>query len=164
MNAQKANNTIEKVRQLQRKLYLAAKLNSKRRFHALYDKVHRKDVLLEAWKRVKANGGTGGIDHIGIEDVKRYGIDRFLQEIQQELISGKYHPKPVLRTYIPKGNGEQRPLGIPTIKDRIVQMAVKIIIEPLFEADFLESSYGFRPKRNTHQALDRIRKATEANI
>lgn len=160
MNAQKANNTIEKVRQLQRKLYLAAKLNNKRRFHALYDKVHRKDVLLEAWKRVKTNGGVGGIDRVNIADVEEYGVDKFLQEIQQELINGKYHPRPVRRTFIPKGNGEERPLGIPIIKDRVVQMAVKLIIEPLFEANFLECSYGFRPKRNAHQALDRIRKDT----
>jgi group II intron reverse transcriptase/maturase len=160
VNARKANNTKGKVRELQRKLYLAAKLNSNRRFHALYDKVYRKDVLLEAWKRVKANGGAGGIDHISIADVEEYGVDKFLQEIQQELIDGKYHPKPVRRTYIPKGNGEERPLGIPIIKDRVVQMAVKLVIEPLFEADFLECSYGFRPKRSAHQALDRIRKDT----
>lgn len=160
MNARKANNTIEKVQELQRKLYLAAKLNGKRKFHALYDKVYRKDILMEAWKRVKANGGAGGIDGIAIVDVKMYGVEKFLQEIKQELIEQKYHPKPVRRTYIPKGNGEQRPLGIPIIKDRVIQAAVKIVIEPLFEADFKESSYGFRPKRNAHQALDRIRKDT----
>jgi group II intron reverse transcriptase/maturase len=160
VSAQKANNTIEKVRQLQRKLYLAAKSNGKRRFHALYDKVYRKDVLSEAWKRVKANGGAGGIDRISIADVEEYGIDKFLQEIQQELINGKYHPKPVRRTFIPKGNGEERPLGIPIIRDRVVQMACKLMIEPLFEADFKECSYGFRPKRSAHQALDRIRKDT----
>lgn len=160
MNARKANNTIEKVRQLQRKLYLAAKSNSNRRFHALYDKVHRKDVLLEAWKRVKANGGAGGIDRIDIADVEEYGVEKFLQEIQQELIEGRYHPKPVRRTYIPKGNGEKRPLGIPIIRDRVVQMAVKLVIEPVFEADFLDCSYGFRPKRSAHQALDRVRKDT----
>ncbi len=160
MSAQKANNTIEKVRELQRKLYLAAKSDSKRRFHALYDKVYRMDILLEAWKRVKVNGGAGGIDKVTIADIEKYGIERFLQETQQELTEGRYHPKAVRRTYIPKGNGEQRPLGIPIIKDRVVQMAVKIVIEPLFEADFKESSYGFRPKRNAHQALDRIRKDT----
>lgn len=161
MNAQKANNTIEKVRKLQRKLYLAAKLDSKRRFHALFDKVYRKDVLMEAWKRVKANGGAGGMDKITIADVEGYGVEKFLQEIQQELMEGKYHPKAVRRTYIPKGNGEQRPLGIPIIKDRVIQMAVKMVIEPLFEADFKESSYGFRPKRSAHQALDKIRKDTK---
>lgn len=160
MNAQKANNTIEKVRQLQRKLYLAAKENSKRRFHALYDHVFRKDILQEAWKRVKANGGAGGIDNITISDVEEYGIEKFLQEIQHELKEGKYHPKAVRRTYIPKGKKEKRPLGIPVIKDRVVQMAVKIVIEPIFEADFKETSYGFRPKRSAHQALDRIIKDT----
>lgn len=160
MSAQKANNTNEKVRELQRKLYLAAKSNSKRRLHALYDKVYRKDILLEAWKRVKANGGAGGIDKVTIADIEKYGVERFLEEIQQELTEGKYHPKAVRRTYIPKGNGEQRPLGIPNIKDRVVQMGVKIVVEPLFEADFKECSYGFRPKRNAHQALERIRKGT----
>lgn len=160
MNAQKANNTIEKVRQLQRKLYLAAKENSKRRFHALYDHVYRKDILWEAWKRVKANGGAGGIDKMTITDVEEYGIEKFLQEIQQELKDKKYHLKAVRRTYIPKGKKEKRPLGIPIIKDRIVQMAVKIVIEPIFEADFKENSYGFRPKRSAHQALDRIMKDT----
>lgn len=160
MNARKANNTIEKVRQLQRKLYLAAKSDSKRRFHALFDKVYRKDILFEAWKRVKANGGAGGIDKVSISDVEAYGIGRFLEEMQQELIAGRYYPKAVRRTYIPKGNGEQRPLGIPIIRDRIVQMAVKIVIEPLFEADFKDCSYGFRPKKSAHQALDRVRKDT----
>ncbi|HEX2925077.1 MAG TPA: reverse transcriptase domain-containing protein [Ruminiclostridium sp.] len=160
MSAQKANNTIERVRELQRKLYLAAKSDSKRRFHALYDKVYRKDILSEAWKRVKANGGAGGVDKVTIADVERQGIEGFLQEIQQELMEGRYHPKAVRRMYIPKGNDEQRPLGLPIIKDRVVQMAVKIVIEPLFEADFKDCSYGFRPKRNAHQALDRIRKDT----
>lgn len=160
MNAKQANNTIEKVRELQRKLYLAAKSDSKRRFHALFDKVSRRDILVEAWKRVKANGGAGGIDRVTIADVEAYGVEKFLQEIQQELTTAKYHPRAVRRTYIPKGNGEQRPLGIPIIKDRVVQMAVKIVIEPLFEADFRECSYGFRPKRSAHQALDRIRKDT----
>ena len=160
MNAQKANNTIEKVQKLQRNLYLAAKLNSKRKFHALHDKAYRKDVLMEAWKRVKANGGAGGIDRMTITDVEAYGLEKFIQEIQQELREGTYHPKPVRRTYIPKGRTEKRPLGIPIIKDRVIQMAVKILIEPIFEADFKECSYGFRPKRSAHQALDRIRKDT----
>jgi group II intron reverse transcriptase/maturase len=156
----KANNTKEKVRKLQRKLYLTAKENSKRRFHALFDKVYRIDILEEAWKRVKSNGGAGGIDKVTIDDVKIYGEDEFLQEIHHELIMGKYHPKPVKRSYIPKGKTGKRPLGIPVIKDRVVQMAVKIVIEPIFEADFKDCSYGFRPKRNAHQALDRVRKDT----
>lgn len=157
MNA-KANNTQDKVRELQRKLYLSAKGNKKRRYHALYDKVYRIDILRQAWKQVKTNGGTGGIDKIYIEDVVKYGEEKFIQEIQIELIENNYHPKPVNRVYIPKKDGSKRPLGIPIIKDRVVQMATKIVIEPIFEADFKECSYGFRPKRNTHQALEVIRK------
>lgn len=159
MNA-KANNTIDKVRELQRKLYLTAKKNDKRRFHALFDKVYRIDILKEAWKRVKTKGGVGGIDNVSIDDIKVYGEDKFIEEIQQELIMGKYHPKPVRRSYIPKGNKGKRPLGIPVIKDRVVQMAVKIVIEPLFEADFKDCSYGFRPKRSAHQALEKVREDT----
>ena len=159
MNAQKANNTIEKVQQLQRKLYLAAKKNSKRKFHALYDKLSRIDILEEAWKRVKANQGAGGIDGISINDVKNYGVEKLLREIRQDLQQGNYQPKPVKRVFIPKADNKKRPLGIPVIRDRIVQMAAKIVVEPVFEADFKESSYGFRPKRSAHQALEVIRKA-----
>ena len=111
MNARKANNTKEKVRQLQRKLYLTAKGNGKRRFHALYDKVYRRDILLEAWKRVRANGGAGGVDKISIEDIEKYGVERFLAETEQMLKTGKYHPLPVRRVYIDKGAGKKRPLG-----------------------------------------------------
>jgi RNA-directed DNA polymerase len=163
VNAKKANNTKDKVRQLQRKLYLAAKGNSKRRFHALYDKVYREDVLVEAWKRVKANDGTSGIDQISIEEVEGYGVEKFLAEIGESLRRGKYQPKPVRRVYIDKGAGKKRPLGIPVIRDRVVQMATKIAIEPVFEADFKDSSYGFRPKRSMHQALEEVRKATKNN-
>ncbi|WP_242865921.1 reverse transcriptase domain-containing protein [Desnuesiella massiliensis] len=157
MNA-KANNTIDKARKLQRKLYLSAKTNKRRKFHALYDKVYREDILMKAWKQVKANKGIGGIDEIYIDDVVEYGESKLLKEIQQELIENHYNPKPVKRVYIPKKDGKKRPLGIPIIKDRIVQTATKIIIEPIFEADFKEYSYGFRPKRNQHQALEIIRK------
>ena len=125
----------------------------------MYDKVYRNDVLQEAWSRVRANRGVGGIDGIGIEEVEEYGAEKLLTEIEQDLISGEYRPKPVLRVEIPKSDGSKRPLGIPTIKDRIVQMATKMIIEPLFEADFKDCSYGFRPKRNAHQALEVVRKA-----
>lgn len=121
MNAKKANNTIEKVRELQRKLYLAAKKNSKRRFHALYSFVYRKDVLIEAWKRVKASGGVSGVDRVTIDVVEKYGIEKFIQGIQHELEEGKYRPKAVRRVYIPKGNGEQRSLGIPIVKARKVK-------------------------------------------
>ena len=159
MNAPKANNTIGKVQQLQRKLYLAAKKNSKRKFHALYDKISREDVLKEAWKLVKTKRGAGGIDGISLKDVENYGVEKLLGEIRQEIQNGSYRPKPVKRVFIPKSDGKKRPLGIPVIKDRIVQMAAKIVMEPVFEADFKECSYGFRPKRDAHQALEVVRKA-----
>ena len=153
------NNSKEKVRQLQNKLYLTAKKCDSRRFHALYDKVYRDDVLFEAWKRVKANKGSSGVDGIKIEDVETMGIEKYLSEIKSELMNGKYKPSPVKRVMIPKPDGSERPLGIPTVKDRIVQMATKIAIEPVFEADFRDCSYGFRPKRSAKQALEVIRKA-----
>jgi len=159
VNARKANNTIEKVRQLQRKLYQSAKLSSKRKFHALYDKLYRKDVLLEAWKRVKENGGSGGIDGKSIEDIEAYGVEKLLTEIETELRNGGYRPQPVRRAYIEKGNGKLRPLGIPVIKDRIIQMAAKLVMEPIFEANFKDVSYGFRPKRSARQALEAVREA-----
>ena len=159
MNALKANSTRIKVRELQRKLYLASKANTNRRFHAVYDKVYRMDILKEAWKRVKENNGTSGVDEVTISDIKEYGVEKFLQEIQQELEEGIYRAKPVLRCEIPKndGKGSKRPLGIPAVRDRVVQMATKMVIEPIFEADFKECSYGFRPKKNCHQALEEIR-------
>ena len=153
------NNSKEKVRQLQNKLYLTAKKCSSRRFHALYDKVYRDDVLYEAWKRVKANQGSSGVDGITIEDIEASGVNRYLTGIQSELTSGTYRPLPVRRVMIPKPDGSQRPLGIPCVKDRIVQMATKIAIEPVFEADFKDCSYGFRPKRSAKQALEVVRKA-----
>lgn len=153
------NNSKEKVRQLQNKLYLTAKKCSSRRFHALYDKVYRDDVLYEAWKRVKANQGSSGVDGITIEDIEASGVNRYLTGIQSELKSGTYRPLPVRRVMIPKPDGSQRPLGIPCVKDRIVQMATKIAIEPVFEADFKDCSYGFRPKRSAKQALEVVRKA-----
>lgn len=153
------NNSKDKVRQLQNKLYLTAKKCSTRRFHALYDKVYREDVLMEAWKRVKENQGSSGLDGIRIEDIEAIGIEKYLGEIRKELMDGRYVPSPVKRVMIPKPDGKQRPLGIPTVRDRIVQMATKIAIEPVFEADFKDCSYGFRPKRSAKQALEVVRKA-----
>lgn len=153
------NNSKEKVRQLQNKLYLTAKKCSSRRFHAMYDKVYRDDVLFEAWKRVKANKGSRGIDGIRIEDIENAGVEKYLKEIQGELEQGIYHSSPVKRVMIPKADGSERPLGIPTVRDRIVQMATKIAIEPVFEADFKDCSYGFRPNRSAKQALEVVRKA-----
>lgn len=157
MNA-KANNTIDKVRQLQRNLYLSAK-KGRRRYHAIYDKVYREDVLKEAWKRVRANKGAGGIDEVTITDIESYGIEKFLAEIRVTLMNNRYKAPPVKRVFIAKADGKQRPLGIPTVKDRIVQMAVKLMIEPMFEADFKDNSYGFRPKRSAKMALEEVRKA-----
>ncbi len=152
------NRKVDKPILLQRKLYLASKANPLRRFGALYDKVYRVDILELAYKRIKANRGVPGIDRKTFEDIKSDGVQKFLKELQQELRNGKYYPQPVLRKYIPKSGGKVRPLGIPTIKDRVVQMATKIVIEPLFEADFQEFSYGFRPKRSAHQAISEVRK------
>lgn len=154
----KTNNSKEKVQQLQNKLYLTAKKCGERRFHALFDKVYRKDVLEESWRRVKANKGASGIDEIRIEMIESTGVEGYLKRISEELRSGTYRPSPVKRVMIAKPDGTQRPLGIPTVKDRIVQMATKIAIEPVFEADFQECSYGFRPKRSAKQALDSVRK------
>jgi retron-type reverse transcriptase len=153
----KANNTIDKVRKLQRKLYISAKGSKKRKFHALYDKVYREDILEKAWEQVKRNNGVGGIDEISIQDIKAYGEKKFLKEIAEELKENQYQPKPVKRVYIPKKDGSKRPLGIPIIKDRIIQMATKIVMELIFEADFKETSYGFRVKRSAHDALEVIR-------
>jgi RNA-directed DNA polymerase len=154
-----ANTPNEKVRQLQRKLYVCAKQSRTRRFHALYDRIHRSDVLWEAWRRVRSNGGAAGNDGESIQAIEQRGAGEFLAEIQAVLQAGRYRPSPVKRRYIPKADGKQRPLGIPTVRDRVVQMAAKLVIEPIFEADFHECSYGFRPKRSATQALEAIRVA-----
>jgi group II intron reverse transcriptase/maturase len=159
VNAEKLTTPKDKVRKLQRKLYQSAKRNKARKFHALYDKLYREDILYEAWKRVKVNGGSAGIDEQTIEEIENHGVERIIEEIQEDLKGNSYNPPPVRRVYIPKADGNKRPLGIPTVKDRIVQSAMKLVIEPIFEADFKDCSYGFRPKRNQHQALEVIRKA-----
>ena len=149
--------TLNKVRQLQRKLYLKSKKEKQFRFYALYDKVYREDVMREAWRRVKANRGTAGIDKETIEMVAE-DETKFLENLCCELKAKAYRPKAVKRVWIPKRDGSRRPLGIPTVKDRIVQMAVKIVIEPIFEADFENNSFGFRPKRSAHQAVREVKK------
>ena len=148
---------VDRVRQLQRKLWAAAKRQPERRFHALYDRVYRSDVLWEAWERVRSNRGAAGIDAETIEAIEARGVAELLAEVGEQLKEGKYRPSPVMRRYIPKADGRKRPLGIPTVKDRVVQMAVKLVLEPIFEADFLDSSHGFRPKRSATGALERIR-------
>jgi RNA-directed DNA polymerase len=149
----------EKVRQLQRKLWVCAKRSKTRRFHALYDRICRSDVLWEAWRRVRSNGGAAGVDAETIQAIEQRGEEKFLAEIHEALRAGRYRPSPVKRRYIPKADGKQRPLGIPTVRDRVVQMAAKLVIEPIFEADFQPYSYGFRPKKSATQALEAIREA-----
>ncbi|MFN2638142.1 MAG: group II intron reverse transcriptase/maturase [Gemmatimonadaceae bacterium] len=144
----------DKVQALQRTLYRAAKADPGRRFHALYDKVHRRDVLERAWEQVRRNRGAAGIDRTTIADVEEHGVTRLLDELAADLKAGTYRPLPARRVWIPKpGSSEQRPLSIPAVRDRIVQAALKTVIEPVFEADFLPCSFGFRPKRRAHDAL-----------
>ncbi|HWX28024.1 MAG TPA: group II intron reverse transcriptase/maturase [Steroidobacteraceae bacterium] len=157
--AARPNNPEEKVRELQRTLWRCAKRSESRRFHALYDRICRGDVLREAWRRVRANRGAAGIDGESIAAIAESGVETWLAEIEAELRAGEYRPSPVRRRYIPKSDGGQRPLGIPTVRDRVVQMATKLVIEPIFEADFLDCSHGFRPKRSALQALEVIRES-----
>jgi len=148
----------DKVRQLQRTLWAAAKRAPGRRFHALYQHIYRDDILQEAWKRVRRNRGVAGVDGQSLRDVEQYGVERFLKELGDELRAGTYRPQVVQRRYIPKADGKKRPLGIPTVRDRVAQMAVKLVMEPVFEADFVPCSYGFRPRRSATMALETLRK------
>ncbi len=144
----------DRVRELQRALYRAAKADPRRRFHALYDKLSRRDVLERAWGQVRANRGAAGIDRITLADVEQYGSVRLLDELAADLRDGRYRPLPARRVFIPKpGSQERRPLLIPAIRDRIVQAAAKTVIEPIFEAGFQPCSFGFRPRRRAHDAL-----------
>jgi group II intron reverse transcriptase/maturase len=155
--AARPNNPTEKARELQRTLFTVAKRQRTRRFHALFDRITRRDVLGEAWRRVRGNGGAAGVDGQTLADIERQGVAGFLEDIRGALKSGQYRPQPVRRRYIPKPDGKQRPLGIPTVRDRVVQAATKLVIEPIFEADFEDCSHGFRPKRGATGALETIR-------
>ena len=157
MAARGPNTPVDKVRGLQIKLFMAAKADPARRFHALYDRIFRRDVLEEAWKRVRSNKGAAGVDGVSLSMIERRGVPEFLAELQADLRSGKYRARPVRRRYIPKPGGKERPLGIPTVRDRVAQMAAKIVLEPIFEAGFRDCSYGFRRKRSATQALEKIR-------
>jgi RNA-directed DNA polymerase len=149
--------TDERVRMLQRKLYLKAKQDITFKFYVLYDKIRLDYFLQEAYRRVKANGGAAGVDEITFEQIEKDGLPEFIDDIRNDLINKTYKAKPVRRVYIPKANGSQRPLGIPTIRDRVVQMSCKMVIEPIFEADFTDSSFGFRPKRSAKDAMGKIK-------
>src|SRR3970040_146927 len=138
--AERPNNPADRVRRLRRSIYVAAKGSRTRRFHALYDRICRGDVLAEAWERVKANKGAAGVDGCTLSAIEQGGVEGFLLDIQQRLRTGRYWPQPVRRQYIPKPDGTKRPLGIPTVRDRVVQAATKLVIEPVFEADFKKSS------------------------
>jgi RNA-directed DNA polymerase len=159
MSAEKAMNMRKKVYALQSKLSNAAKESLDRKFGALYDKVYRKDVLMESWRLVRANKGAPGIDEQDFETIERdIGVDRFLAELGDDLRAKRYRPLPVLRCWIDKpGKAEKRPLGIPAIRDRVAQMAAKLILEPIFETNFLPCSHGFRPGLSCHTAIDQIR-------
>lgn len=149
--------TPEVIRTLQRKLYRKAKLEPTFRFYALYDKVYRRDILNHAYHLVRSNKGAPGIDGVSFEDIEAgEGIESLLQNLQEYLKSRRYRIQAVRRVWIPKASGGRRPLGIPTIRDRVIQMAVKLVIEPIFEADFCDTSYGFRPKRSAHDAADAV--------
>lgn len=165
MNVRNMTNAVlkQKAERFSTTLYHCAKANPKRKFHALYDKIYRPDILKTAWLKVKSNNGSAGVDGITIDKiVNEIGENQFLNNLYKKLKTETYHPSPVTRVWIPKANSEKmRPLGIPTIEDRVVQQAVKSVLEPIFETTFKDSSYGFRPKRNAHQAMKAIRKASQ---
>ena len=149
--------TPERIRTLQRKLYIKAKQEPAYRFYALYDKLYQADILHHAWRLVKANKGSPGVDRMSFEAIESgIGVGCYLELLSRELQDKTYQANPVRRVMIPKADGSLRPLGIPTIRDRVVQMALKLVIEPIFEADFCEHSYGFRPQKSAHQAIDAI--------
>lgn len=151
--------TPEAIRNLQRKLYIKAKQEPEFRFYLLYDKLHRPDILLHAYLLCKANGGAEGVDGVTFADIEKAGREQWLAELGKELRQKTYRPGPVRRVMIPKAGGGERPLGIPTIRDRVVQTAAKLILEPIFEAEFVEEAYGYRPQRSATDAVQKVHQA-----
>lgn len=148
--------TPEKLRSLQKKLYLKAKAEPDFRFYMLYDKIYREDIIEHAFRLARANGGAPGVDGKSFDEIESDGVEKWLSGIRKELREKTYRPQPVLRVYIPKPGGSRRPLGIPTIKDRVVQTACKLVIEPIFEADLEPNAYGYRPGRSAHDAIRQV--------
>jgi RNA-directed DNA polymerase len=164
MHARKGQpHPMDPSRQLQRRLYQAAKKSRNRRFHALYDRIFRPDIRWRAWREGRANGGSAGADGVRRDDLEQQGVAAFLQALAQALRAGSYRPQPVRRVSSPKPDGRQRPLGIPTVRDRVGQQACKIVIEPLFEANFQDTSSGFRPKRSAAQAVKVLKEHLVSN-
>jgi RNA-directed DNA polymerase len=148
--------TPDKVRELQIKLYRKAKSEPDFRFYLLYDKIHRADVLQRAWQLAKANDGAPGVDHESFEDIESKGLKEWLDGVGKELHDKTYRPQPVRRVMLPKPGGGERPLGIPTLRDRVAQTAAKLILEPIFEADFEPNAYGYRPKKSAQDAIQEV--------
>ena len=147
------------IRSLQRKLYVAAKAEPTRRFHQLYDKMYREDILAHAYRLARSAGGAPGVDGQTFEDIEAQGLEEWLVALQEELRARTYRPQPVRRVMIPKPGGGERPLGIPTIRDRVAQTAAKLVLEPIFEADFVDCAYGFRPKRSAQEAVREVHRS-----
>jgi RNA-directed DNA polymerase len=148
--------TPESIRQLQRKLYVAAKQQPERRFHQLYDKIYRADILEHAYALARSNAGAPGVDGVTFEDIESKGLAEWLEGLRKELHDKTYKPSPVRRAMIAKPGGGERPLGIPTIRDRVAQSAAKLVVEPIFEADFEQSAYGYRPRRRAEDAVREV--------
>src|SRR5271169_4757708 len=148
--------TPDKIRSLQRKLYCKAKAEPAFRFYVLYDKICREDILLHAYERARDNAGAPGVDGVTFKEIEASGLEAWLAGLREELVSKTYRPDPVRAVSIQKPDGGERPLGIPTIRDRVVQTAAKLVLEPIFEADFEDSAYGYRPNRGGGQAVKEV--------
>lgn len=151
--------TPERIRSLQRKLYVKAVREPQFRFYSLYDKVYRADILAHAYRLCRSNGGAAGVDGVTLSEIEAQGRDAWLTDLATKLREGTYRPQPVCRVMIPKPDGGKRPLGIPTVRDRVVQTAAKLVLEPIFEADFEPNAYGYRPKRSARDAVKEVKAA-----